>query len=94
MSEASDLGAYIYQATLPIAIETRQVADEMEEDVDRYALFGGEDLELMFTLPEKDVEKFVNHFNDFVVIGRMTDKKDGMKMQTAEGDVIAFDDLS
>lgn len=94
ISEASDLGAHIYQAALPIAIETRQVADEMQEDVDRYALFGGEDLELMFTLPEKDVEMFVNHFNDFVVIGRMTDKKEGMKMQTAEGDVISFDDLS
>ena len=35
VSEASDLGAYIYQAALPIAIETRQVADEMQEDVDR-----------------------------------------------------------
>lgn len=94
VSEDSGLGAYIYQAAIPIAIETRQVADEMQEEVDRYALFGGEDLELMFTLPEKEVEMFVNHFNDFVVIGRMTDKKDGMKMQTAEGDVIAFDDLS
>lgn len=94
LSEASELGAHIYQAALPIAIETRQVADEMQEDVDRYALFGGEDLELMFTLPEKDVEMFVNHFNDFVVIGRMTDKKEGMKMQTAEGGVISFDDLS
>mgnify|MGYP003126453718 FL=1 len=71
VSEASDLGAYIYQAALPIAIETRQVADEMQEDVDRYALFGGEDLELMFTLSEKKVEEFVNHFNDFVVIGRI-----------------------
>lgn len=94
MSEASELGAYIYQAALPIAIETRHVADEMEEDVDRYALFGGEDLELMFTLPEKEVEKLVNYFKDFVVIGRMTPRKEGMKMQTAEGDVVTFDDLS
>lgn len=94
LSEASGLGAYIYQAALPIAIETRQVADEMQEDVDRYALFGGEDLELMFTLSEEKVEEFVNHFNDFVVIGRMVPKKEGMKMQTAEGDVVAFDDLS
>jgi thiamine-monophosphate kinase len=66
----------------------------MEEDVDRYALFGGEDLEMIFTLPEKDVEKFVEQFNDFSVVGRMVPKEDGMKMQTAEGDVISFDDLS
>jgi thiamine-monophosphate kinase len=94
LSDAAELGAYIYQAALPIAIETRQVADEMQEDVDRYALFGGEDLELMFTLSEKKVEEFVKHFNDFVVIGRMVPQNEGMKMQTAEGDVVSFDDLS
>lgn len=94
LSEASDLGAYIYQAALPIAIETRQVADEMQEDVDRYALFGGEDFEIMFTLPEKQVEEFVKHFKDFVVIGRMVAKDEGMQIQTAEGEVISFDDLS
>lgn len=94
LSDASELGAYIFQAALPIAVETRQVADEMQEDVDRYALFGGEDLEIMFTLSEKKVEEFVKHFNDFVVIGRMVAKEEGMKMQTAEGDVVSFDDLS
>lgn len=94
IAKASGTGAYLYQAALPIAIETRHVADEMEEDVDRYALFGGEDLELLFTLSEKEVEQFVEHFNDFTVIGRLVDAGEGMNMQTAEGDVIAFDDLS
>ncbi|MEQ9266413.1 MAG: thiamine-phosphate kinase [Balneolaceae bacterium] len=92
--EASDLGAYLYQAALPIAIETRHVADEMEEDVDRYALFGGEDLELLFTLSELQVEKFIEHFKDFAVIGRLTPKDEGLNMQTAEGAVVSFDDLS
>lgn len=94
LAEASGLGAYIYQAALPLALETRRVADEMEEDVDRYALFGGEDLELLFTLPEAEVERFVKHNNDFAVIGRMVPKNDGLQMQTAEGEVINFDDLS
>ena len=94
IASASELGAYLYQAAIPVAVETRHVADEMEEDVDRYALFGGEDLEIVFTLPEKEVEQFVEQFNDFSVVGRMVPKEDGMKMQTAEGDVISFDDLS
>ena len=94
LCEASGLGAYLYQAALPIAIETRHVADEMEEDVDRYALFGGEDLELLFTLSEKQVEQFIEHFKDFAVIGRMTPKDEGLSMQTAEGEVLSFDDLS
>lgn len=92
--DASELGAYLYQAALPIAIETRHVADEMEEDVDRYALFGGEDLELLFTLSEPQVEKFIEHFKDFAVIGRLTPKDEGLNMQTAEGAVVSFDDLS
>ncbi len=90
----SDLGAHLYQAALPIAVETRHVADEMEEDVDKYALFGGEDLELVFTLPEKDVDTLIKHFNDFSVIGRMTPKEDGLLIQTAEGDLIEFDEMS
>ncbi len=94
LCKASKTGVYLYQAALPIAAETRAVANEMEEDVDRYALFGGEDLELMFTLPEKDVESLIEKFNDFVVIGRMVPESEGMAMQTAEGDVLNFDDLS
>lgn len=94
LAEASGTGAYLYQAALPIAIETRHVADEMEEDVDRYALYGGEDLELLFTLPENEVETFAGHFTDFTVIGRMVEKSEGLKMQTAEGDIIDFDELS
>ncbi len=94
IATASNLGAYLYQAAIPVAVETRHVADEMEEDVDRYALFGGEDLEMIFTLPEKEVEKFGKQFNDFSVVGRMVPKEEGMKMQTAEGDVLSFDDLS
>ena len=92
--DAADHGAYLYQAALPIAIETRHVADEMEEDVDKYALFGGEELELLFTLPEEQVELFAEHFKDFAVIGRITPKEEGLMMQTAEGDVLNFDDLS
>lgn len=94
LCESSGLGAHLYQAALPIAVETRHVADEMEEDVDRYALFGGEDLELIFTMPEEDVQTLFKQFNDFTVIGRMTPQDEGMIMQTAEGELIQFDDLT
>lgn len=89
---ASSVGAYIYQAALPIALDTRQVADEMQEDVDKYALYGGEDFELLFTLPEEQVEKLADKFEDFVVIGRIADQEEEFRMQQAEGDVIAFNE--
>ena len=92
LTKASGIGAYLYQKAFPIAIDTRQVADEMKEDVDKYALYGGEDFELMFTLPEEGVEKLADEFGDFAVIGKVTDQDEGIRMQQADGDVAVFDD--
>lgn len=92
LADASGVGAHIYGATIPISLKTRHVADEMKEDVDKYALYGGEDFELMFTLPEDDVEKLADEFSDFAVIGKITEQEEGVKMQQAEGDMILFDD--
>ena len=88
----SDYGAYIYEAALPIHLDTRAVAEEMSEDVDRYAMYGGEDYELLFTLPEKDVELLVKKFQDFVVIGKTTDEKGSIQFQSAEGEVWRLED--
>lgn len=92
LSDASNTGSYIYQAALPISLKTRHVADEMKEDVDKYALYGGEDFELLFTIPKDDVEKLADEFSDFAIIGKVTDPNEGIKMQEAEGDVIAFEE--
>lgn len=92
LSDASGTGAYIYQAAIPIAIETRQVADEMKEDVDKYALYGGEDLEMLFTISEQQVEELSNIYTDFTVIGKVSSDHEGIQMQTAEGDIVRFDE--
>ncbi|MEX0686154.1 MAG: thiamine-phosphate kinase [Balneolales bacterium] len=88
----SEFGAYIYEAALPIHPDTRSVAEELSEDVDQYALYGGEDYELLFTLPEKYVELFVKGFQDFVVIGKVTDEKGSILFQNAEGEVWRLED--
>ncbi len=90
LTDSSKVGAYLYQAALPIAIETRRVADEMKEDVDKYALYGGEDFELLFTLPENIVEEFANNFKEITVIGKITEPEYGLKMQTADGHTVHF----
>mgnify|MGYP006276570717 CR=1 FL=1 len=94
LTRASNVGAHLYEQAIPIAIETRHVADEMEEDVDKYALYGGEDLELVFTAPKKDVDRLAELFNDFVVIGRITDAVDGLKMQRADGGLVTYEQES
>lgn len=90
LCDHSTRGAYIYQAALPIAIETRQVADELQEDVDKYALYGGEDYELLFTLPKDAAERFAKEFNDFAIIGRITEESAGIQLQKDDGTVLSF----
>jgi len=90
ITQASGYGAFLYQAALPIALPTRSVADEMGTDVDKYALYGGEDFQLLFTLPEEKVEQLNQSFDDFTVIGKIKDNDGIIKMQSAEGDVITF----
>jgi thiamine-monophosphate kinase len=84
IAKQSELGIEIYSPAVPIALDTRRVADEMNEDVDKYAFYGGEDYEMLFTIPEPLVEKFKSDFDDFVVIGRMIDKENQLTINTGE----------
>ncbi|MGM0505691.1 MAG: thiamine-phosphate kinase [Bacteroidota bacterium] len=81
-------GFNIYSPAIPIDLVTRKVADEMKEDVDRYALYGGEDHELLFTLREGDVEKLRASFEDFTVIGEVTEEKDEIVVNDGEGGTV------
>ncbi len=86
LCEQSGCGAIIHSATLPIAPDTRGVADLFAEDVDTYALYGGEDYELLFTMSEDELEKLDPE--SYVAIGLMTEATDGVQVQMPEGDVI------
>lgn len=91
IATASSLGAEIFLPAIPISLETRRVADEMEEDVDKYAFYGGEDFELMFTLPENKINELETHFDDFAVIGKLTDQKNLLIINTGGEDIIHID---
>lgn len=90
MMESSKTGCKIFEAALPVHPETRNTADELEKDIDTFVLYGGEDLELIFTLPEKYVKTFADRFKDFVVIGKVEPLTHGVKMQTAEGHLMTL----
>ncbi len=93
MSEAGGSGFEIFTPALPIALETRHVADEMKEDVDRYAFYGGEDFELLFTLRPEEVEKLRSEFEDFTVIGEVKPENEGIRLVTGEGKQIDLSEL-
>ncbi len=88
IANASSLGAELFLPAIPISLETRRVADEMKEDVDKYAFYGGEDYELLFTFPENKIGELEDFFDDFAVIGKMTRQKDLLKINTGGDETI------
>jgi thiamine-monophosphate kinase len=88
ITEANHIGCEIFTPAVPISLDTRKVADEMQEDVDRYAFYGGEDYEILFTLKDEDVEKLKVEFEDFSVIGEVKSADQGIVINTGEGQSI------
>ena len=79
LCEASGTGARVEGAALPVAPETRRAADAFEEDVDIYALFGGEDYELLFSLPQEHLDRLDS--DTFTQVGEVTAEDDGVRFR-------------
>ena len=83
----SGLGCRIFQDRIPMADETERAAREMNIEPFIAALNGGEDYELLFTIPLNQHDE-VMKIKDISVIGHITEKKAGIKFVTAQGDEI------
>ena len=80
----SGVGCRIFEEKIPIDYETASMAEEFNMNLTTAALHGGEDYELLFTVPVTIHEK-INNLKDVKVIGYMTDKEDGKMLQTRDG---------
>jgi len=67
----SGTGCRIFYSKIPIDYETSKLAEEFNIDPMTPALNGGEDYELLFTLPLENIEKIEN-LKTIKVIGHMT----------------------
>jgi thiamine-monophosphate kinase len=68
---ASACGAIIYKDKIPIKEDVREFAKTINEDPYDYALYGGEDFELLYTVSKENLDK-VEGF----LVGEITKKKD------------------
>jgi thiamine-monophosphate kinase len=80
----SNLGCVIYEDKIPIHEDARMFAYKLELDPTACALSGGEDYELLFTIPQSDYEKLVLN-EQISVIGYMTDESEGTHILTRGG---------
>lgn len=80
----SDLGCVLYEEKIPIAEEMKTAAFKFEIDPTACALSGGEDYELLFTIPQSEHDKLVLN-EEISVIGYMTEAGQGVNIITKGG---------
>ena len=80
----SGVGCRIYEKNLPIDYQTAVMAEELNMNVTTCALNGGEDYELLFTVPLSRHDD-VKALEGIKVIGHMTDKSLGCALVTRDG---------
>ncbi len=87
ISEESKCGTRIYDEKIPLADETRKFAEETLIVPTTFAMNGGEDYELLFTVPQSDFEKVRN--NPLIsVIGHITEQSKGNFLVMSDGSEI------
>ena len=79
----SGVGCRIYEKNIPIDYQTAVMAEEMNLNVTTCALNGGEDYELLFTVPIGDHEK-IEQIDDVKLIGHITEEKFGKVLVTRD----------
>ena len=79
----SGVGCRIYEKNIPIDYQTAVMAEEMNMNVTTCALNGGEDYELLFTVPIGDHEK-IEQIEGVKLIGHITDAKFGQMLVTRD----------
>jgi len=80
----SGCGAKIEEGKIPVDTQTVNVAEELNLDSTIFAMNGGEDYELLFTIDNADLDKLVE-IPGISVIGEIVDVKDGLKLLGRSG---------
>ena len=80
----SQVGCVLYEDKIPIAEESKQAAFKFQIDPTACALSGGEDYELLFTIPQSDYDKLVLN-EEISVVGYITEAEKGTRIITKGG---------
>ncbi len=80
----SGTGCRVYEEHIPLDYQTAVMAEELNMNVTTCALNGGEDYELLFTVPLADYDK-VSKLKDVRLIGHITKPELGCMLITRDG---------
>lgn len=83
LCKASNVGCNLYEDKLPLDPQLINVCEEFNLDSTTIAINGGEDYELLFTVPMTDFEKIKGNPH-LSIIGHMTAENEGIHLITRE----------
>lgn len=86
--KASNVGCRVYEDRIPIDYQTAVMAEEFNMNLVMTAMNGGEDYELLFTVPLEDNEK-IEKIKGISMIGYVTKPELGAAMVSRDGNEIA-----
>ncbi len=86
LGKESDKGAVLWEEELPVAPSSKTLAKILKQSFLKWALYGGEDYELLFTVPPGK-KKLVEEELDFScsLIGEVVDKREGISIINKRG---------
>jgi thiamine-monophosphate kinase len=87
LCKASKVGCSIYEEKIPLDKQTKDFAEELSINPLVAALNGGEDYELLFTVPLASYDLIKKEF-DITIIGHITPESEGANLITSGGSVI------
>lgn len=83
----SNVGCRVYEDKIPISYEAAAMAEELNMSIVTAALNGGEDYELLFTVPLEDYDKIVT-LENVGIVGHITTSELGLHLVGREGEEI------
>ena len=87
LCKSSNTGCRIYHDKIPIDASTSMMAEQFNMEPMICALHGGEDYELLFTVPLDNYEK-VSKLPGISIIGNITDPSEGALLVTGDGQAV------
>ena len=83
----SQVGCDVYEDKIPLDYQSKKFAEELSINPLVAALNGGEDYELLFTIPMTDHDKIKND-PDITIIGHIAEEREGANLVTGAGTTI------
>ena len=83
----SNVGCVVYEDRIPIDYQTAMMAEQFNMNLTTVALNGGEDYELLFTLP-LDMHDKISNLEGIQIIGHIVDSEEGANLITRDKTLI------